>query len=71
MKQIGIFSLLLTFAVLITGCGGNQAPTVSINSPENNETLRELRVDFTGVAEDPEGTALTYEWDFGDELSTP
>lgn len=69
MKQIGLLSLLLTFALLVAGCGGNQAPTVSINSPENNETLRELRVDFVGVAEDPEGTALTYEWDFGDGLT--
>lgn len=59
--------LLLGFVVFVlTGCGGNQAPTVSITAPKDNETSRDLSVRFNVDAKDPEAKALTYAWDFGD-----
>lgn len=62
--------LLLVVPLFLGGCGGgNQAPSASIDSPENNGTLRELEVAFSGSGVDPEGKALTYAWAFGDGRS--
>ena len=64
---IGRALVLAPLVWALTGCGGgNEPPTVSIATPEDNQIFRELEVNFTAVAEDPEGEELRYLWDFGD-----
>jgi len=58
---------VLLGVVSLSGCGGgNKPPSVSIDTPQDKGTLRELDVRFSGSGTDPEGKALTYAWDFGD-----
>jgi len=66
MKHLSSLLLLSFVVFVLTGCGGNQAPTASITAPKDNETSRELSVRFSADAKDPEAKTLTYAWDFGD-----
>ena len=63
-------SMLLATACPVEGGGGtgptNQPPTVVVNGTPNSGTAP-LNVAFSsGGTFDPEGTAITYAWDFGD-----
>ncbi|HEV7952065.1 MAG TPA: PQQ-dependent sugar dehydrogenase [Candidatus Saccharimonadales bacterium] len=50
----------------ISPSGGNRAPTAAVAASPSNG-LAPLAVTFSSVgSSDPEGTALTYSWDFGD-----
>lgn len=62
-------SMLLVTACPVEGGGGtwatNQPPTVVVNGTPNSGTAP-LNVAFSsGGTFDPEGTAITYAWDFG------
>ena len=47
------------------GANGNATPVISAASATPAAGAAPLKVDFTASATDPEGTALSYEWDFG------
>jgi cytochrome c len=46
------------------GAGGNATPVVTASATPLSGAAP-LKVDFTSTATDPEGTAVSYEWDFG------
>ena len=45
------------------GVASDAAPSAAIQADPTSGSIP-LTVNFTGVASDPEGTELTYEWDF-------
>ncbi len=53
------------FFVTGKGAPGNSQPQVSAKAEPTSGAVP-LEVRFTGTATDPDGDALTYEWDFGD-----
>ena len=47
------------------GANGNATPVISAASATPLSGAAPLKVDFTAAATDPEGTAVSYAWDFG------
>jgi PKD repeat protein len=78
MQKILMFAGVLTvIGVIVAGCGGNQAPTVQVTSPQvsaqGTATANSKAVTFEVRGEDkdlPQGQKLTYVWDFGDGKPT-
>ncbi|MDQ1681354.1 MAG: hypothetical protein QOI42_2213, partial [Frankiaceae bacterium] len=48
----------------------NAPPTISASSATPTSGSAPLAVTFTGAATDPDGTPVTYAWDFGDHTSS-
>ena len=46
---------------------GNEAPVITIVADQTSG-LAPLTVNFTATVTDPDGDAMTYEWDFGDNV---
>lgn len=65
MKRALIVVSLLVFAVVLGGCAGNRPPTAEIVGLKDGDRVQK-DVSFQGKGTDPEGRAVTYEWDFGD-----
>ncbi|MFN8051968.1 MAG: PKD domain-containing protein [Acidimicrobiales bacterium] len=70
-RSLLLFALVGASALVATGCppqGGatNLPPTVVVNATPSSGTVP-LSVAFSSVGTfDPEGTPITYQWDFGD-----
>jgi PKD repeat protein len=67
------FYVVPSFAPFVQSHGGNgnNPPNGTIIAPVSNPTISEGEaVTFEGSAEDPDGDAMTYRWDFGDGTTT-
>jgi len=66
------FYVVPTFAPPVNEpSAGNSPPNGTIVSPSGNVTIQEGgTVNFEGSAEDPDGDAMTYLWNFGDGITT-
>lgn len=76
-KLFVLVGVLTLVGFVVAGCGpGNQAPTVSVTSPQVTQgkaTFNSKAVSFEVKGEDkdlPQGQKLTYSWDFGDNKPT-
>mgnify|MGYP000243992005 CR=1 FL=1 len=74
MKKIKLLILAifaLSVALLLTGCGPtNQPPNASFSaSPTSVETPLEVTLDASSSS-DPDGSIVSFEWDFGDGTSS-
>lgn len=66
MKRAFVLISLCVFALVLTGCPArNQPPTAEIMGLKDGDRVQQT-VSFQGKGTDPEGKAVTYEWDFGD-----
>ena len=82
MKKAFLSSITALLVAMLAACGGdnpagpsaagggsgsgNQAPTASINAAPSVALMSVTSVAFSATANDPNGDALSYEWDFGD-----
>jgi YVTN family beta-propeller protein len=71
MKYIKFLLPVLFFILLLTNCGGNSAP-VTPNSPEGPILgIPRFVHAFTASTTDPDGDALSYQFDWGDGTASP
>lgn len=81
MRKAFVSSITALLVAMLAACGGdspagpsgvggnsssNQAPTASINASPSVALMSLTSVAFTVTANDPNGDALSYAWDFGD-----